>query len=783
MAAIRNGITPVWASEIEAFPIEVTKIRFPEMLHVGDITKLDGAKLPPVDVICGGSPCQDLSVAGQRRGLAGERSGLFMEQTRIAKEMRKSDEQRNVPAHLVRPRYLVWENVPGAFSSAEGEDFRAVIEEIVRIKYSACDVPRPESGRWESAGAVLLGNEFSLAWRVMDAQFWGVAQRRRRIFLVADFGGTTAPEILFKQDSLFGDIAQSGGPRQGAAAPAQGRTDDTGGACLTPWDVQSRRIFEETGTWPALYSGEGGGHGYIQTEERIPIAFAANQRDEVRDLHDIAGAVQAQPGMKQQTFVAEPLLCLNDQGGERMDVTEDVASTLRAGMGGHPPLVSQPNCLNGWDTQQSRVFTPEGVAPTLAGADGGGGRNPAGLLFAAGVVSKGDGDCFLSPEVHTSITGGGGQAGQGYPCVLTAGFCGNASADARGIGYQAECSPTIKTGTAPSVLCLNDQGGSQMHCTEDITGTLRAQEHGHQPLVFDNHAQDSRFTGPVDVSQTVSAGFGQGGNNQPLVMATQQGGAEIGEVICPTITASAGMSGNNQPVLFENHGIDSRYTGPHAVAPTMSARMGTGGNNVPLVGSAVAFSLDSKESNSMKSANPHSGCRETEVARTIDTTSPDPSKNQGGIAILQETICIAGNTIDREPENGGNGLGCQPDISYTITTSDRHAVCEPYQEVVGALCRGDEKGIGSQYVSQNKCIVERRNLIRRLTPLECERLQGFPDGWTLIPGASDSARYKALGNSVAIPCVDFVLRGIAYFLRKIYEEQEGSPRCTSTPTT
>lgn len=583
----------------------------------------------------------------------------------------------------------------------------------------------------------------------MDAQFWGVAQRRRRIFLVADFGGTTAPEILFKQDGLFGNIAQSGGQRQGTAAPAQGRTDDTGGACLTPWDVQSRRIFEETGTWPALYGGEGGGHGYIQTEEKTAIAFAANQRDEVRDLHDVAGAIQAQPGMKQQTFVAQPLFCLNDQGGERMDVTEDVSSTLRAGMGGHPPLVSQPNCMNSWDTQQSRVFTPEGVAPTLAGADGGGGRNPAGLLFAAGVVSKGDGDCFLTPETHTSLTGGGGQAGQGYPCVLTAGFCGNASAEARGIGYQAEYSPTIKTGTAPSVLCLNDQGGSQMHSTEDITGTLRAQEHGHQPLV----------------------------------MATQQGGAEIGEGICPTITASAGMSGNNQPVLFENHGIDSRYTGPHAVAPTMSARMGTGGNNVPLVGNPVAFSLDSKESNSMKSANPHSGCRETDVARTIDTTNPDPSKNQGGIAILQETICIAGNTIDREPENGGNGLGCKPDISYTITTSDRHAVCEPYQEVVGALCRGDEKGIGSQYVSQNKCIVERRNLIRRLTPLECERLQGFPDGWTLIPGASDSARYKALGNSVAIPCVSFVLRGIAYFLRKIDEEQEESPPCTSTPTT
>lgn len=773
LAAVRNGITPLWASEIEAFPIEVTKIRFPEMLHVGDITKLDGAKLPPVDVICGGSPCQDLSVAGQRAGLAGERSGLFMDQVRVVKEMRKADEQRNVPAHLVRPRYLVWENVPGAFSSADGEDFRAVIEEIVRIKHSTCDVPRPESGRWESAGAVILGTEFSLAWRVMDAQFWGVAQRRRRIFLVADFAGLTASEILFKQDSLFGDTAESRSQGQGTANPAQGGADDTGGSCLTPWDVQSRRIFEETGTWPSLYGGEGGGHGYIQTEEKTAIAFAANQRDEVRDLHDVAGALGAQPGMKQQTFVADaekisafhvnqrdevidlngisgallatrnmqmqtfvtqqPLICLNDHGGERMDITEEVTSTLRAGMGGHPPLVSQPNCLNGWDTQQSRVFTPEGVAPTLAGADGGGGRNPAGLLFAAGVVSKGDGDCFLTPEVHTSITSGGGQAGQGYPCVLTAGFCGNASAEARGIGYQAECSPTIKTGTAPSVLCLNDQGGSQMHLTENITGTLRAQEHGHQPLV----------------------------------MATQQGGAEIGTGICPTITASAGMSGNNQPVLFDNHAKDCRYTGPLEVAPTVTSTYGTGGNNVPLVGSPV----------------------------------------------LQETICIAGNTIDREPENGGNGLGCQPDISYTITTSDRHAVFsrqrsdefsendvvatqsarqhkdatdlirQPYQETVGTIGYSDHKGVNNQFVSEDKCIVEKRNLIRRLTPLECERLQGFPDGWTLIPGASDSARYKALGNSVAIPCVDFVLRGIAYFLRKIHEEQEESPPCISTPTT
>ena len=218
----------------------------------------------------------------------------------------------------------------------------------------------------------------------------------------------------------------------------------------------------------------------------LPSAFAANQRDEVRDLHDVAGALGAQPGMKQQTFVA-------------------------------------------------------------------------------GVVTKGNGDCFLSPEKHTALSQGGGQAGQGYPCVMTAGFCAGAGPSAGTIGYQEERAPTLKASASgnmmPSILCLNDQGGAQMHCTEDRTGTLRAQEHGHQPLVF------------------------------------------------------------------ENHGIDSRYTGPHEVAPTMSARYGTGGNNVPLV-----------------------------------SQGPD-------------SFCIAGNIIDRQVKNGGNGLGCQADISYTLTATDHLSGC------------------------------------------------------------------------------------------------------------
>ena len=206
LAAIRNGILPVWASEIEAFPIAVTRLRFPDMVHVGDITKLNGAGLPPVDIICGGSPCQDLSVAGARAGLAGSRSGLFMEQTRITKEMRDADERRGRTGIHVRPRFLLWENVPGAFSSGtpKGEDFRIVLEEIVRIKASSVSVPEPDTGRWEPAGRIVLGADFSLAWRCLDAQYWGVPQRRKRIVLVADFAGRSAPQILFDQESLPG---------------------------------------------------------------------------------------------------------------------------------------------------------------------------------------------------------------------------------------------------------------------------------------------------------------------------------------------------------------------------------------------------------------------------------------------------------------------------------------------------------------------------------------------------------------------------------------------------
>ena len=250
--------------------------------------------------------------------------------------------------------------------------------------------------------------------------------------------------------------------------------------------------------------------------------------------------------------------------------------------------------------------------------------------------------------------------------TFVASFSAGAGASAGSIAYNEEVSPTLKGSASgncmPSVLCINDQGGKIMECSEDVTGTLRAQEHGHQPLVL-----------------------------RP-----------------------------KHPMVYENHGIDGRYTGPHDVAPTMSARYGTGGNNVPLVQA-------------------------------------------------EEVICITGNAIDRQPQNGGNGIGWQRDIAYTLTATDRHSVfsrqrVDQFKEddvasTESARQYKDTTDIVCQPVSEwsdASC-----HLLRRLVPLECERLQGYPDGWTDAPGASDSARYKALGNSVAIPCVEYLMERVA----------------------
>lgn len=260
LAGALNGIEPVWASEVEPYPIAVTRSRFPHMEHLGDVSKINGAEIEPVDVITFGSPCQDMSVAGKRAGLKHEnkgddkttRSGLFYEAIRIIREMREATDGRY-------PTFAIWENVPGAFSSNKGEDFRCVLEEFVRICDEKISVPRPANGRWNPAGEI-VGDGFSVAWRTLDAQYWGVPQRRKRIYLVADFAGGRAGEILFEREGLRGHPAACGATEKGAAADAPGSTGRIRGLeCLNPWDCQSKRIYQPDGVYPTLPAMDCGG--------------------------------------------------------------------------------------------------------------------------------------------------------------------------------------------------------------------------------------------------------------------------------------------------------------------------------------------------------------------------------------------------------------------------------------------------------------------------------------------------------------------------------------------
>ena len=270
LAGVMNGIEPVWASEIEPYPMRVTAARFPQMKQLGDVTKINGAEIEKVDIITFGSPCQDLSVAGKQRGIhEGERSSLFFEAVRIIKEMRNDDRAAGRTGKHVRPRFAVWENVPGAFSSNKGRDFQAVLQTLCEVTDPNASVPFPEKGGWSKAGCI-VGDGYSVAWRVYDAQYWGVPQRRKRIYLIADFASERAGEILFERESVRGNSEESAEAREGTAADAEGSAapDDREGEsnCVTPWDVQSRRMYTTDGPWPSLYGGEGGGHGYVITD-------------------------------------------------------------------------------------------------------------------------------------------------------------------------------------------------------------------------------------------------------------------------------------------------------------------------------------------------------------------------------------------------------------------------------------------------------------------------------------------------------------------------------------
>ena len=675
LAGILAGVEPVWASEIEPFAIRVTTKRLPKMRHYGDVSGISGADLEPVDIITFGSPCQDLSIAGKRSGLDGSRSGLFFEAVRIVKEMREK-------THGEKPRFIVWENVPGAFSSNKGEDFKAVLEEVIRIKeQEAPPLPPPEKGRWPYADCY-LGDGWSVAYRVLDARYWGVPQRRARIFLVADFAGGRAPEVLFKSEGVSGYTPQGFRQGQGTAGDPEESPGAAGGT-------------------------DAGGRGRV---------------------------------------------VLNDQGGSRMDVSEDVVSTLRA-EAHHPPVVMD----------------------------------------------------------------------EGEPAA--AGFCTEHSANARSIGYEEETSPTLRAGVVPAAIAL------------------------------DYHPADSRIgIGETDTIQTLTGRMGTGGNNVPLVMD----GAHQ-ELPPQTLKIRSGCEGGGKEAQ---------------VQVEKSATLGC--NNDQTV--FVPYGICSKASHAMLSANPHTGFYEADTARTLDQNGGRPDCSQGGIAVVafsqnqrdevrdlknvsgtlaaepgtkQQTYVLQGSMIGRADKNGPQGDGVNEDVSFTLDTSDRHAVAycmtageftrvgaeqsppimaRDYKDpnVVikedngrdtdkeaegGPLCMATGQAnaeIGEDLCPTLSCnheapiITEPYYIVRRLTPTECARLQGFPDDWCAdlgtsdpadaeiafwtdvfethrkaVTGAkkpktekqirkwladpySDSAEYRLWGNGIALPCAYFVLSGIVW---------------------
>ena len=589
LGGLLSGVTPLWASEIEPFPIRVTTKRLPQMKHYGDISKMNGGEIPPVDIITFGSPCQDMSVAGKRDGLGGSRSSLFFEAIRIIKEMRCKTNGRY-------PRFIVWENVPGAFSSNKGEDFRAVLEEVCKIKDECVSVLKPS--KWQRAGKI-LGDGYSVAWRQFDAQFWGVPQRRKRIYLVADFAGWCAGKILFESEGLSG------------------------------YSSQSFRAWQET-----------------------------------------------------------------------------------------------------------------------------------------------------------------------------------ANGSAESIG-----------------------------------------ETGSNSLMFENHGQDSRYTGPLEVAQTVLSTFGTGGNNQPFVVQTPK-----------TLKIRSGCEGGGKGALIQED---------------KSATLGC--NNDQTLFVPKVYGICAKDSNAMKSSNPNSGFYEATTSRCLDGNGGNPSCNQGGMAVIE------GNGT--RPSHKGDGYK-ESDVMYTLNATEQHGVAygigrpamnqgynaqfsfQVEEEVEPTLVAAGASGVAHPVFSSSKasfftsaeeelantlvatdykdppivndspsygfypqmkaecitfteeksgCLVNGTNpgfqngvleadyIVRRLTPTECARLQGFPDWWCddlgipeptdediaewreifdtyakalgketkpktdaqirkwLINPHSDSAEYKMWGNGVALPNVVFVLSGIVYY--------------------
>ena len=683
---LTGQITPLWSSEIEPFAIRVTTKRLPQVKHYGDVSAISGADLPPVDIITFGSPCQDMSIAGKRDGLDGSRSSLFYEAIRIVKEMR-------CKTNGEKPRFIVWENVPGAFSSNKGQDFKAVLEAVIGVKEPAASVPAPEKKGWPDAD-YYVGDGWSVAYRVLDAQWWGVPQRRKRIYLVADFADQSAPKVLFESEGLSRYSAEGFRAWQRAAAGAESGTGTAG--C------------------------DGGKAGRI---------------------------------------------CLNDQGGTQMDVSEEVTGTLRAEEHGH------------------------------------------------------------------------------QPCVLeAAGFCTEHSANARSIGYEEERSPTLRAGVVPAAIALeNHPADSRVKISEDgkvQTLTSRCGTGGgNVPLVMDG------------VEKSVESSVKEVENSPAVTLKIRSGCDGGGKGAIWQEEKSATLGCNNDQTLFvpKCYGVCSKAShsmmsdNPHSgfyEAETSRTLDRSGGDPTCNQGGIcvvepVAFTQNQRdevrnlgEKSAALAAEPGMK-QQTFVAQPEEVTAfhvnqrnelIDLHGKSGALMATRsdqmQTFVLQGNMIGRKDENGPQGDGVNEDVCFTLDATDRHAVCAP--EDVYAMTTGSYMQVAKEVAPtlmardyKDPTTIapvpqEVNYTVRRLTPTECARLQGFPDWWCRDLGTedpteeelafwadvfethrkivthakkpktekqirkwladpyTDSAEYRIWGNGICLANAFFVLAGIAW---------------------
>ena len=675
------GIKPVWLSEVEPFPLRVTEKRLPDVKQYGDVSKLSGAELPPVDIITFGFPCTDISIAGKQEGLHAARSGLFFQAIRIIKEMREE-------THGEYPKYAIAENVKALFSSFKGEDFREVLTEFCRIKDECAYVPMP--AKWSHAG-LIMGNDFSIAWRLFDSKHWGVPQRRERVYIVANFTGRGAGEILFKRDCMPWHTPEGFRTREEAASCFRDGFKAAGGEAI----------------------GVDGYNGAVS---------------------DMASTLGVNCGM---STGRNGVMVLNDQGGREMSVTEGVTGTIRAQEHGHQPAVLE-----------------------------------------------------------------------------AAGFCTEHSAAARGIGFEEEKSPTIRAGAVPAAIAL------------------------------EHHPNDGRVgIEKGDAIQSLTGRMGTGGGNVPIIMEnpktydvrlTSEGTKNWRANIYPTDTARTLDTGGNAP--------DSNQGGV-AVCESASPR---------------AFGICSKTSHGMLGDNPNVGFYEAKTSRCLDQGSGSPTRNQGGMVVVE------GN--GQRPSHKGDGYK-ESETMYTLNATEMHAVAfeaplAAMEEPAGQKQEGSPAGkpyhsskasyfmnfnngdaaetlVATDYKDPPTVTVYHSNhasgmnadfkdkesmntlaasdykdpptvceepyyIVRRLTPVECARLQGMPDWWCdglsddnpsdeeidkwmgifeeyrktithaknpktrkqvikwLKDPYSDAAAYKMWGNGISLPIPFFILSNIVY---------------------